>query len=78
MSEASELIVGDANHGEDVVLSQWMRRLFDHHHWRGDVLRNVSLECRQHVREYVTELKAGSSWATKSKSTFTRLIFTIV
>lgn len=67
VTETSELIVAESEGGGEEMLSQWMRRLFDHHHWRGEVLQNASQECRQHIREYVSGLKTGASWANKSK-----------
>lgn len=66
VSAAVNNVTSELSEGEE-VLSQWMRKLFDHHHWRGEILKNVSQDCRQHVKEYVTELRNGNPWAYKSK-----------
>lgn len=44
----------------------WFAKLYNHHHWAGQISTLTNTECRKHMNEYVVALKNGTSWASKS------------
>lgn len=66
-------VVGGMNVTRGGSRMAWMKSLLDHHDWldvvdSSNVTEDLSAECLNDMRTYITALNNGKVWASKSKS----------